>query len=125
MKKIDFKGKKQRRRHPVKSREDQDNFNFKNGELYSRMNFLTVLANEVSDKLTNLPCIYMKQMKKIKERNSLKLKKGYNNKICRKCFSLLSTSKQNGEISVNTIDGKLCYLQQCSICSFISKVNIQ
>lgn len=112
---------KKRRKHQVKERYFEKSFNFKNGEIYSRMNYLLLIANHTKDQSLNLSRIYIKQMKKIKQRNSLKINKNINSKICQKCNTMYN---KNCNISVNKIYNKLCYLIECFECKNIQKVNL-
>lgn len=108
------------------SKVDEKGFNFKNGELYNRMCFLSEIANELSHKYKSLPSIYLTHMKKIKERNCLKINKQYNSKICKRCNCYLDSKSNinNSCLSLLKIDNKLCYLQECGLCKYVAKVNL-
>ena len=114
---------KKRNKHNIKERSFENTFNFKNGELYNRINYLNLLSNTLNSKNPELSRIYVKQMKKIKQRNSLKINKSINSKICNNCNSLFDVNKNNN-LSVHKINNKLCYLIECHECKYIQKINL-
>ena len=98
-----------------------NNFNFRQGDLFLRMGYLDLIANKTTkNKNDLLTSIYLTKVKKIKERNNLKIKNDYNNKICLKCSKLLISEKISN-FGLFKIDGKMCLLIECWDCGYISK----
>lgn len=77
-------------------------FNFKNGELYLRINYLSKVSHFFEKTEDNLlSSLYMTKIKRIKQRNSLKISSEYNRKIC-SCGMQIS-NKNNSNCQVQSM----------------------
>jgi RNase P subunit RPR2 len=71
----------------------RNDFVFKNGELFQRMNFLLELASNLYDKHPALSKFYIHSMKDMKKRNALRIDGRLKKLIC-KCNNLLFKDKE-------------------------------
>ena len=99
------------------------NFNFKGGELFLRMSYLGLLSkNMISNKAYDLSSIYITKLKRIKERNNLKIGSDFNKKTCSKCsFNLDICSNY----SINKESGNQILLRECKFCKYINRTFIK
>lgn len=103
---------------------NEKGFNFKTGELYNRLNYLNQISTYMSDKkILGLSSLYIIHLKKIKERNCLKLSKDFNNKICKYCNSYFS-SYPSSKLEVGKVNSRLGLFVECGGCLRVSKINI-
>ena len=109
-------------------------YNFPNGELYLRMNYLFRLAENVykskdannennSDKRNqnNLSRIYIAIMKDISKRNALHINKFTKKIICQKCNNLLFKDN-NSEMKFINKSGKKILQIKCGECQNLSEI---
>ncbi len=66
----------------------RSDFNFKNGELYQRMNYLLELSTQLYDKNPNISKHYIHMMRDIRKRNALRMDSKFKKLIC-KCNNLI------------------------------------
>ena len=71
----------------------RNDFVFKNGELFQRMNYLLELASELYDKHPALSKFYVHSMKDMRKRNALRIDGKLKKLIC-KCNNLLFKDKE-------------------------------
>jgi RNase P subunit RPR2 len=71
----------------------RNDFAFKNGELFQRMNYLLELASELYDKHPILSKFYIHSMKDMRKRNALRMDGKLKKLIC-KCNNLLFRDKE-------------------------------
>lgn len=103
----------------------RNDFNFKFGECYERMNYLFRLGDYFYDEDSqinkSLSKAFIGMMKEISKRNALRLDKNFRKKICEKCHNLLYKDKST-EILLKNISGKHCIEYTCGSCKSKSKV---
>lgn len=81
------------------SKKNVENFNFKQGDLFLTLGYLSVLSNEFNNikGLDSLHTISNKKLFRIKERNNLKIDKKFKEVTCPKCSAFTNTN--NFEVS--------------------------
>ena len=131
------KKKKQEKNNTKNKKEITKNninhYNFTNGELYMRMNYLYRLAEIVyksqdkineNDKPENkniLSGLYISIMKDISKRNALHINKFNQKVICQKCNNLLFKDN-NSEMKLINKSGKKTLQIKCGECKNISEI---
>ena len=110
-----------------------NNFNFINGELFKRMNYLFRLAENVyksKDKSDNnnfsqnhniLSRLFIAIMKDISKRNALHINKFVKKITCQKCNNLLFKDN-NSEMKFINKNGKKTLEIKCDECKYISNI---
>ena len=101
----------------------RDNFNFRDGENFNRMNYLFKLSDYLYDKNQNLSICLIGIMKEISKRNVIRIDKKFKRLLCKKCNNLLYKDK-NSNMEFKNKSGKHCLLITCSLCKEISKIII-
>ena len=108
-------------------------YDFTNGELYLRMNYLLRLAEnvykskDVNDENNSninhniLPRIYVAIMQDISKRNALHINKFVKKIICQKCNNLLFKDN-NSEMKFINKNGKKTLQINCGECNYISEI---
>ena len=108
-------------------------YNFTNGELYMRMNYLFRLAETVYKSKDNinennnnenkniLSGMYISIMKDISKRNALHINKFNQKVICKKCNNLLFKDN-NSEMKFINKSGKKTLQIKCGECQNISEI---
>ena len=108
-------------------------YDFTNGELYLRMNYLLKLAEnvykskDVNDENNSninhniLPRIYVAIMQDISKRNALHINKFVKKIICQKCNNLLFKDN-NSEMKFINKNGKKTLQINCGECHYISEI---
>ena len=116
-----------------KTKRNINKFDFPNGELYMRMNYLFKLAENVykskdinkennsSENINILPRIYIAIMKDISKRNALHINKFSKKVICQKCNNLLFKDN-NSEIKFINKSGKKTLQIICGECHNLSEI---
>ena len=131
-------GKKKKKDKKIKketitTKSSINRYDFTNGELYLRMNYLLKLAENVykskdvndennSNKNHNiLPRIYVAIMQDISKRNALHINKFVKKIICQKCNNLLFKDN-NSEMKFINKNGKKTLQINCGECHYISEI---
>ena len=125
---------KKNKKETTKTKEFINQYNFVNGELFKRMNYLFKLAENVyktngnnnennSDKRNqnNLSRIYIAIMKDISKRNALHINKFNKKVICQKCNNLLFKDN-NSEMKFINKSGKKTLQIKCGECQNLSEI---
>ena len=125
---------KKNKKETTKTKEFINQYNFVNGELFKRMNYLFKLAENVyktngnnnennSNKRTqnNLSRIYIAIMKDISKRNALHINKFNKKVICQKCNNLLFKDN-NSEMKFINKSGKKTLQIKCGECQNLSEI---
>ena len=132
-KKILNKNSNKKKRQTSATKTNIDNYNFPNGELYLRINYLFRLAENVykAKDLNNennyiknnniLSRIYIAIMKDISKRNVLHINKFTKKVICQKCNNLLFKDN-NSEMKFINKNGKKTLQIKCSECQNVSEI---
>lgn len=98
-------------------------WNFRDGELFLRMNFLLKLSDKTFEKNKTLSKIYSTIMEDISIRNAIKIDKNLKRLICKRCNNLLYKDKQTKIKLINQAGKKMiCYT--CNNCKEKSKIII-
>ena len=126
---------KKNKKETTKTKEFINQYNFVNGELFKRMNYLFKLAENVyktngnnnennSNKRNqnNLSRIYIAIMKDISKRNALHINKFNKKVICQKCNNLLFKDN-NSEMKFINKSGKKTLQIKCERFELINKTN--
>ena len=125
---------KKNKKENTKTKEFINQYNFVNGELFKRMNYLFKLAENVYkindhnnennfDKRNqnNLSRIYIAIMKDISKRNALHINKFNKKVICQKCNNLLFKDN-NSEMKFINKSGKKTLQIKCGECQNLSEI---
>ena len=125
---------KKNKKETTKTKEFINQYNFVNGELFKRMNYLFKLAENVyktnnnnnennSNKRNqnNLSRIYIAIMKDISKRNALHINKFNKKVICQKCNNLLFKDN-NSEMKFINKNGKKTLQIKCGECQNLSEI---
>ena len=125
---------KKNKKETTKTKEFINQYNFVNGELFKRMNYLFKLAENVyktngnnnennSNKRNqnNLSRIYIAIMKDISKRNALHINKFNKKVICQKCNNLLFKDN-NSEMKFINKSGKKTLQIKCGECHNLSEI---
>ena len=125
---------KKNKKETTKTKEFIKQYNFVNGELFKRMNYLFKLAENVyktngnnnennSNKRNqnNLSRIYIAIMKDISKRNALHINKFNKKVICQKCNNLLFKDN-NSEMKFINKSGKKTLQIKCGECQNLSEI---
>jgi len=89
--------------------------NFKNGELFNRMNYLVKLSQNIFDKLPHLSRVYSHMAKDISKRNAIRIDSKIKKLICGGCCNNLFLDKTS-HLNVKNKSGKHCLEITCSNC---------
>ena len=97
----------------------KDDFNFKGGELFARMNYLFKISNWVYDKGEGigLAKAFVGMMKEISKRNAVKIDKKIKKLICEQCNNLLYKDVDTG-VTVSNVCGKVTMKICCGKCKW-------
>jgi RNase P subunit RPR2 len=101
----------------------KDDFNFKGGELFARMNYLFKVSNWIYDKRegNGLSKAFIGMMKEISKRNALKIDKKIKKLICEQCNNLMFKDIDTG-VNVTNICGKVTMNICCGKCKWKTKL---
>jgi RNase P subunit RPR2 len=100
-----------------------NNYDFKDGEIFNRMNYLFKISDKIYNKNKNLSKLYISIMKDISKRNAIRIEKKIKRLICFKCNNLLYKDFDTETKFIN-ISGKYSIQYICSKCFNISKIII-
>ena len=125
---------KKNKKETTKTKEFINQYNFVNGELFKRMNYLFKLAENVyktngnnnennfnKRNQNNLSRIYIAIMKDISKRNALHINKFNKKVICQKCNNLLFKDN-NSEMKFINKSGKKTLQIKCGECQNLSEI---
>ena len=127
VKKKDKKAKKDKK--SVSTINYKQNFNFSNGDLFSRMNYLLRISDALYKQSDNggdkkehniLSRLYISIMKDISKRNAIRIDKHIKKITCSKCNNLLYKSA-NSEIKFINKSGKHVLQIKCCECGNVSE----
>ena len=121
------------KKETITTKNNTKDFNFPNGELYLRMNYLFRLAENVykSKDVNNennfqknhnlLSRIYIAIMNDISKRNALHINKFMKKTTCQKCNNLLFKDN-NSEMKFINKSGKKTLQIKCGECQYLSEI---
>lgn len=93
----------------------ETDLNFKNGELFNRMNYLIKLSSNVFNKMHQLSKVYSHMAKDISKRNAIRIDSKVKKLICGSCCNNLYLDKAS-HLDVKNKAGKHCLEIMCSNC---------
>ena len=101
----------------------KDDFNFKSGELFARMNYLFKVSNWIYNKVEGigLSKAFIGMMKEISKRNAVKIDKKVKKLICEKCNNLMFKDVDT-EVNVKKECGKVTMGICCGKCKWKTKL---
>ena len=132
-KKIQNKKAKKNKKETIITKNNIDKYNFPNGELYLRMNYLLKLSeiiykskditnkNNASENNNFLSRIYIAIMKDISKRNVLHINKFIKKVICHQCNNLIFKDI-NSEMKFINKNGKKVLQIKCAECQHLSEI---
>ena len=131
--------KKKNNKKFITTKNNINNFNFVNGELFMRMNYLFKLSEAVykqnninegerdqphnmkNSESNLLSSLYIAIMKDIAKRNAIRINKNIKKMVCQKCNNLLFKDN-NSEIKFINKNGRKMLQMNCGTCSTVSEI---
>ena len=86
--------------------------NFKNGEVFQRMNYLMNLSSQVYSKFPSISKVYSFMIKDISKRNAIRIESKIKKLICQNCNNLIFFDK-NTKLELKNKSGKQVLIIEC------------